>query len=251
MAQDVEELVEDLVVGPEHRLHPASLVVPLVIVVVGVFLFIHRDDVRQHLLDLRGWSASQGAWGWIVFGVVYAVGVVLFIPGNVMTGVSLVLYGPYVTIPLVSVAGTTGATLAFLVSRYCVRGHVAARLVKNRRFIWLEEHTRTRGALFVAVARSLPVMPGNFLHYAFGITQVRFATYVFWSWLASLPGLVVFVTGLTTVFQLATGGTVPRGLIAALGGIIIVKIALLAWAAHEAGIPLQWRRRKCQSITEG
>lgn len=247
LAHDVEELVEELVVGSDRRMHPASLLLPLVIAGLAVFLLLHREAVRDHLLELRAWSAALGAWGFIGFGALYAVAVVLFIPGNLMTGVSMALFGPLPTIPLVSIAGTAGATAAFLVSRYCVRAHVATRFAGNRRFVWLDEHTARRGALFVAVARVLPILPGNVLHYAFGLTRVDFTTYVFWSWLASLPGLVLFVAGLTTVFRLLTGGTVPLEIVAAFVVVVLVKIVLVAWAAREAGIPLRWRRRGSRS----
>lgn len=236
---DAQPWETPLLAARDPRAHPATLLLPLVLLIVGGLAFAHREEVRTHLMALRAWSDAQGTRGVAIFGLAYAAGVVLFIPGNIMTGVAVALYGPASTIPLVSVAGTVGATGAFLVSRYCVRSHVALRLAQSRRFLWLEAHTAEKGALFVAIARVLPVLPGNLLHYAFGVTRVPLGTFVFWSWLASLPGLVLFVTGLTTVLQWSMGAAISSATLATLLLIILVKVALIAWAAREAGVPLR------------
>lgn len=216
----------------------ARLIVPLAFAVLAGYVLVHRDDVRPALAALRIWTAGQGACGVVAFGLAYAVAVVCFVPGNLMTPVATALFGPLLAIVVVSTGGTLGATLSFLIARYGAREWVARRFGHHPRFQWLERNTATRGELFVAVARILPIMPGNVLHYAFGLTGVPLGVFVVWSWLGSMPGLVFFVTGLDAVFRVFVGETVPPSLLGALAGLLVVKVLLLTWAARQAGFRL-------------
>jgi len=86
--------------------------------------------------------------------------------------------------------------------------------------------TEERGAMIVALTRLIPLFPFNLLNYGFGLTRVRFGTYVFWSWLCMLPGIVVFVAGTDAVVQFVMGGQVPVILLAVLG-VGVVALAML------------------------
>jgi uncharacterized membrane protein YdjX (TVP38/TMEM64 family) len=225
-----------------RRLHPATLAVPLLMAVLCVFAWRHRDQLGPAYDAAKTWTASQGVWGVVVFGVVYAAAIILFIPGNMLTALATALFGPLVAIVVVSLGGTAGATIAFLIARHGARDYVAQRLRRYPRFRWIEEQTETRGSLFVAIARILPLMPGNLLHYAFGLTRVSLGTFIFWSYLGSMPALILFATGLDAVLQVFTGHPVPWPQVAAFAGLVCVKVALIAWAAHQAGVPLRRRR---------
>lgn len=227
---------------PPRRLHPASVLIPLFGVGVCLLVFLYRKELEPMLLEARNWTMAQGTWGIVVFGAVYAIAIVLLIPGNIMTSVATALFGPLITVIVVSTAGTVGAVVCFLLARYGLRGFVAEKLAHNLRFRWLDEHTAKRGSLFVAVARILPIMPGNLLHYAFGITQVPLGVYTFWSWLGSLPGLILFATGLDTVLRFWTDQKISWDRIGLLALILLVKGLLIAWAARQAGVG--WRRGK-------
>jgi uncharacterized membrane protein YdjX (TVP38/TMEM64 family) len=141
-----------------------------------------------------------------------------------MTAIAVVVFGPLTAIIVSSIGGTLGATIAFFIARYFIRDHLRTRLSAHSGFGRLERESARNGALFVAVARIVPVMPGNVLHYAFGVTRVRPGIFIFWSFAASLPGLVVFVLGLDAGVHLALPGTPAVVALA-------VQVLLLAWAA--------------------
>ena len=211
-----------------------SWILPTLIVVLSVCGAVEHERVRQCLLLVRAWSVSLGTPGLFVFAAVYVVAVVLFVPGTLLTSIATASFGPLRAIILVSVAGTLGASVCFLIARHGVRGPLLKRYSRNPRFVWLESAIQRRGALFVTVARVLPILPGNVLHYAFGLTCVPFGVFVFWSWLASLPGLVFFVLGLSAIIHLATTRSVPVSNMLALAGIVTVQVLLVRWAARVA-----------------
>jgi uncharacterized membrane protein YdjX (TVP38/TMEM64 family) len=62
----------------------------------------------------------------------------------------------------------------------------------------------------------VPLFPFNLLNYGFGLTKVRFGTYVFWSWICMLPGTVLYVVGADAISTAMTEGGVPWVLLTAL-----------------------------------
>ncbi|HBJ84011.1 MAG TPA: hypothetical protein DDZ88_09115 [Verrucomicrobiales bacterium] len=94
---------------------------------------------------------------------------------------------------IVSIASTLGAALAFLVGRFLARDAIAARMAGNPAFAALDRALTDDGWKVVALARLSPVFPYTLLNYAFGLTKVRFTHYVLVSWIAMLPGTVLYV----------------------------------------------------------
>ena len=69
-------------------------------------------------------------------------------------------------------------------------------------------------AVIVALTRLVPLFPFNLLNYGFGLTKVRFLTYVFWSWLCMLPGTILYIVGFDVVLKGLTDNKAPWLLIA-------------------------------------
>lgn len=197
--------------GGQELWRPALLVAFVVVALVAA----RAVGLGDRLAGLRGWIGSLGAWGPVVFLLIYIVAVVAALPGSAMTVLAGALFGSVTGVALVSVGSTVGASLAFLIARYFARGSVAAWLSDKEKFRRLDELAGERGAVIVALTRLVPVFPFNLLNYGFGLTRVPFWTYVFWSWLCMLPGTVLYVVGADAATKAFTEGRAPWGLIGA------------------------------------
>ncbi|MGH9785106.1 MAG: TVP38/TMEM64 family protein [Terriglobia bacterium] len=191
--------------------------------------------VGEQVGALRHWIEGLGSLGPLVYAAIYAAAVVAAVPGSVLSFGAGALFGAGVGIVVVSVGATLGASLAFLVSRHLARDAVARRFAHNDAFQRLDRMTEERGAVIVALTRLIPLFPFNLLNFGFGLTRVRFATYVFWSWLCMLPGIVVFVAGTDAVVQFLMGGRVPWVVLATLAGGIVVLAGLIRFARRKLG----------------
>jgi uncharacterized membrane protein YdjX (TVP38/TMEM64 family) len=140
------------------------------------------------------------------------------------------LFGSYIGFITVSLGATLGASLAFLVARYFARDSVESWLSEKETFRKLDAMTEEHGAIIVALTRLVPIFPFNLLNYGFGLTRVRFSTYVLWSWLCMLPGTVLYVVGADAVTQAISQGKVPWSLV----GLVVVTMAVLLVLAKYA-----------------
>ena len=135
----------------------------------------------------------MGAAGMFLYGAVYVVAVLLFVPGIVLTLGAGFLFGLGWGIVLVSVASTIAAALAFLIARYLARGAVE-RLARNSpKFAAIDRAIGKEGWKVVALLRLSPLVPFSLSNYLYGLTSVRLGPYVATSWAAMLPATVLYV----------------------------------------------------------
>ena len=186
-------------------------------------------DVVRYLVELRAWIERLGVWGPLVFGLIYVVAVVAVVPGSALTAAAGALFGSAVGILVASTAATIGASLSFLIARYFARDATLEWLCGRERFRRLNGLTARYGAIAVLLTRLSPFLPFNILNYSFGLTQVRFWTYVLWSWVGMLPGVIFVVLASAAVVRAVTRGEVPWFLVYASVAAGIGVAALVVW----------------------
>lgn len=164
--------------------------VAAVAVLLSVFFFF---DVRAHLRDTLAWIDGLGAWGPVLFVMIYIGATVLFVPGSALTLGAGALFGVGLGSVLVSVGATLGATTAFLVGRYFARDWVAKKIEGNAAFAAIDRAVADEGWKIVGLTRLSPAFPFSLLNYAFGLTRVSLRDYVLASWIGMMPGTVMYV----------------------------------------------------------
>jgi uncharacterized membrane protein YdjX (TVP38/TMEM64 family) len=106
------------------------------------------------------------------------------------------LFGPMAGTLLCLIATTAGASLAFLVGRYFLRDAVKPLVEKNRHLKrLLFEDVERSGMLLLMITRLLPIFPYNLQNFAYGITDIGFWPYTFYTFVFLLPGVAFFTIG--------------------------------------------------------
>ncbi len=199
----------------------------LLTAVIAVIVLARVLGLGGSLATLRSWMASAGPWGPVVFIVLYVAATVAALPGSVLTVAAGALFGSVLGVIVVSAASTLGASLAFLIARHFARASVDQWLGASARFRRLDSLTEAQGPVIVAITRLVPIFPFNFLNYAFGLTRVKFTTYVFWSWLCMLPGTIVYVAGTDAITTAIAERRVPWILVAVVAAVIVILTLLV------------------------
>ncbi|MGF1471176.1 MAG: TVP38/TMEM64 family protein [Rubrobacteraceae bacterium] len=168
----------------------ALALIPLVVVVrlTGLTSLLSLDNLGR----LRGYVEDLGPAAPLVFILVYAGATVAFLPGTPLTLLAGLAFGPILGTAYVMVGATTGPTLAFLAARYAARGLVASWVQKNERLRKLDEEVERQGWRILIITRLVPLFPFNLQNYAYGLTGIRFGTYVLVSAICITPGVVAY-----------------------------------------------------------
>lgn len=178
-----------------------------VLVVLGIGIYFSGAGTGWDEERLREWIDSFGSAAPLIYIVIFAVAPVLLLPGLPITVAGGLAFGPLRGTVYASIGSTLGAGFAFLVARYFARQAVQDFL--GERWKRVDEGVAEKGWLYVAITRLIPIFPFNLLNYAFGLTRIRFATYLFISWLFMLPGTAAYVVFSASLLDLLKGKTSP------------------------------------------
>jgi uncharacterized membrane protein YdjX (TVP38/TMEM64 family) len=208
------------------------------VVVVAVLVLMGTLPVDRGIDWLDRWIADLGVWGPVAYGLLYAVAVVLLVPGWTLTVAAGALFGPGWGVVAVSWGATLGAALAFLIARYAARRRVAKVIERHPRFDAIDRAISQGGWRVVALMRLTPAVPFNLSNYLFGLTAIRFWPYVLASWLFMLPGAFMYIffghvggEGLAGISESSTAGVwiwVARGVGLAAAVALVVYVSRLA-----------------------
>jgi uncharacterized membrane protein YdjX (TVP38/TMEM64 family) len=139
-----------------------------------------------------GWVHDLGAWGPAAFIVGYALAVIAFVPGSLLTLAAGAIFGLVEGTAYVLVAATLGATGAFLIARTVARRALERRLAGNPRFAAIDRAIAAEGRRIVFLLRLSPAFPFTLLNYALGVTRVSLGDFVLAS-IGMLPGTLLYV----------------------------------------------------------
>jgi uncharacterized membrane protein YdjX (TVP38/TMEM64 family) len=155
----------------DPRLRLAALVALLA---AAAIVLVGSGSLSAH--RVRGWLDGYGAAGPLVFVAVSSLLTVALFPGPLLAGASGLLFGTALGTPVSIVAATTGAALAFAISRWWA-GDAVERLAHGR-LLRIEAAVSRRGFLSVLYLRIAPGVPYNLVNYGAGLTRIRPAAFV-------------------------------------------------------------------------
>jgi uncharacterized membrane protein YdjX (TVP38/TMEM64 family) len=172
----------------------------------------------------------------LVYGAAFAiyVGVTgLSLPGaTVMTLLFGWYFGFVRGLVLVSFASTSGATVAFLLSRYLMRDAVQAKFGDKLKLF--NENLEREGAFYLFTLRLIVFVPFFVINVVMGLTPMKTRTFWWVSQLGMLPGTLLYVyAGSTfpTLAALAEKGA--KGILTPQLAIAFVALGLFPWLAKK------------------
>jgi uncharacterized membrane protein YdjX (TVP38/TMEM64 family) len=168
-------------------------VVSFTVLAALVFVATFSSRVAHGLQAALELVQSSGAWGPVLFVLLYVGACLVFAPGSLLTLGAGFLFGLRIGIVVSSIGSTLGAGAAFLLARTLLRAQMQRWFASDPRFQALDEAVGAQGFKVVLLARLSPVLPFNMLNLAFGLTKITFRDYLLASWIGMLPGALLYV----------------------------------------------------------
>ena len=147
----------------------------------------------ENISRLNEWIRGFGIFGPVIYILLYIASSILFLPGVPITLVGAFAFGSVFGTIYVSIGSTLGASAAFLIGRYAARSMVEGWMTKNKRLQKIDEGVKTHGWRMLMITRLVPIFPFNVQNFVYGLTKIRFLTYVLVSWICMLPATVAYV----------------------------------------------------------
>lgn len=204
------------------------MAVAIVTIVYFVLKFYGVTDHIQleNVPKIKTWVASFGTIAPLVYIGLYLVSTVFFLPGTPVTVLAGFVFGPLWGVFYASIASIISVSAAFLIARYVARDLVESWVKDNAQFRKIDEQVEEQGWRIVMLTRLVPIFPFNLQNYAYGLTSIRFATYVLVSAVFMLPGTAVFVQ-LGGAFVSGEGNIWKTLLYLGIAGVLLLLLSLL------------------------
>ncbi len=162
-----------------------------VAVVIAITVAWFLLPVDEWVKQLRTWVDGLGAWGYVIYGLIYIVGTIALAPGAPLTIAAGLIFGGW-GIPLVIVSATIGACLAFLIARHLARDRVKKAIDSRPKFKAVSDVVGEDGWKIVGLMRLSPAVPFNLQNYFFGVTEVKFWHYALATFFGIMPGSALY-----------------------------------------------------------
>ncbi len=199
--------------------------------------FLSLDSLKARQAQLAAFVETQPAAAIGGFFFFYVAVTALSLPGAaVMTLAAGAIFGLLLGTVIVSFASAIGASLAFLSSRYILRGWVRSRFGKRAEAI--DKGIAKDGVFYLLTLRLIPGFPFFLINLAMGLTAMRLVTFYLVSQIGMLAGTLVYVNAGTQLARIERTSDILSaeliGSLVLLGIFPLIAKAVLGW----------WRRRQ-------
>lgn len=173
--------------------------------IVGAIVFIRYTPIKNYLTaeDLGRFLETAGIWAPIVYIVIYSLGVCLFLPGTLLTGLGAAIFGAYWGFLYVWIGAMFGASAAFFIGRTLGRDF-AGSLIGDR--LKKYDDAIERNGFATVLYLRLIYFPFTPMNFGMGLTKVHFKDYLFGTGLGIIVGTFIFTFFIGTLKDVWTSG---------------------------------------------
>ncbi len=183
-----------------------SLLLVLLLATITIIWWLPPDlltleNLKARQADIELYRSKHPVLTVLIYCSVYIVFTALSIPGAVfLTLIGGAIFGLFYGTIWISISSTTGATLAFLMSRFFFQQAVKQKF--GDRLNAIEENLKRDGAFYLFSMRLVPAIPFFVINLVMGLTPIRTLHYVLASWSGMLAGTIVYVNAGTQLSKL-------------------------------------------------
>ena len=199
--------------GMEETIQPAvnnrkkAIIKALILMafIIGAILLVRFTPLKHYLsADVLGrYLNGVGMWAPLVFILIYAAGICLFVPGTLLTGVGAAIFGAYWGFVVVWTGAMLGAGAAFFIGRTLGR-EFAASLIGDR--LKKYDDAIERNGFATVLYLRLVYFPFTAMNFGMGLTRVRFWDYFTGTGLGIIVGTFIFTFFIGTLKEVWASG---------------------------------------------
>lgn len=174
---------------------------------LGLDQYFSLEFLKLQQAKLAAYQAARPLRTAALFFCLYVAVTGLSLPAAaIMTLAAGAMFGLLTGVVIVSFASTTGATLAFLASRFLFRRALEIRYAQRLEAV--NAGIDRDGALYLLTLRLIPLFPFFLINLLMGLTRMRVGTFFLVSQAGMLAGTIVYVNAGTQLARIGAPGDI-------------------------------------------
>jgi uncharacterized membrane protein YdjX (TVP38/TMEM64 family) len=201
-SETMELVTQQTEKSPRKALLKATIFVVFILFAICLVRF---TPIKNHLNAeaLGRFLETAGYWAPVLYMVIYAAGVCLFLPGTLLTGLGAAIFGAYWGFLYVWVGAMLGASAAFFIGRTLGRDF-AASLIGDK--LKKYDDAIERNGFATVLYLRLVYFPFTPMNFGMGLTKVHFWDYFFGTGLGIIVGTFIFTFFIGTLKEVWVSG---------------------------------------------
>lgn len=184
------------------------------VIAIGSILLLSRFVPLVDLMAMLQQRVSQlGPWSAVCYPALFALCNILLLPGGILSIGAGFFFGLWWGFFIVLVGNSIAAAISFWISRRIGQRWLSQKLSRNPMLAVLETGVEREARKIIFLSQLHPLFPTSLLNYLYGLTRIRFSTFMIWTAIGRAPGLFLYAY-LGTLGQLglnlARGKTHPK-----------------------------------------
>src|SRR5881275_1085684 len=202
----------------------------LLLVIALVWVLSRFFPVVDFIAVLQRRVMSLGAWAAVCYPLLFAACNILLLPGGILAVGAGFFFGLWWGFLIVFAGNLIATAVSFALSRSIAQRWFRQRLSDNPTLRALGPAVERESWKIILLSQLHPLFPTSLLNYFYGLTRIRFGSYMLWASLGRLPGIFLYAY-LGTLGQFAVrimrGKSYPRMIDYWIWGGAFVTTALL------------------------
>ena len=197
--------MEETVQQPKNKSRAALKAIVFAAFIIGAIFMIRYTHIRNYLTaeELSRFLELIGFWAPVVYIVIYSVGVCLFLPGTLLTGLGAAIFGSYWGFLYVWIGAMIGSSAAFFIGRSLGRDF-AASLIGDK--LKKYDDAIERNGFATVLYLRLVYFPFTPMNFGMGLTKIRFWDYFAGTGLGIIVGTFIFTFFIGTLKEVWASG---------------------------------------------
>src|SRR5947207_1696355 len=173
----------------------------------------HFFPVMSFIAALQEGVMSWGVWAVICYPLLFGACNILLLPGGILAVGGGFFFGLWWGFLIVLAGNIVATAISFALSRFVARRWFKRTLSRNATLRGLGPAVERESWKIILLSQLHPLFPTSLLNYFYGVTRIRFSTYMLWATIGRVPGLFLYCY-VGTLGQLAVrimrGRSYPR-----------------------------------------
>ena len=198
----MEVATQQTVTSRNRAILKAGIFLAFIILAISLIRF---TPIKSYLTAqaLGQFLETAGYWAPVLFMLIYTVGVCVFLPGTLLTGLGAAIFGAYWGFLYVWIGAMLGASAAFFIGRTLGR-EFAASLIGDR--LKKYDDAIERNGFATVLYLRLVYFPFTPMNFGMGLTKVHFRDYFFGTGLGIIVGTFIFTFFIGTLKEVWASG---------------------------------------------
>ena len=173
--------------------------------IAACILIIRFSPAKDYIniQTISGFIDRAGIWAPVVYILIYAAGVCIFLPGTLLTGIGAAVFGPYYGFIYVWIGAMIGSTGAFFIGRTLGRDYAASLIGKKLKKY---DNAIERNGFATVLYLRLVYFPFTPMNFGMGLTKIRFIDYFFGTGLGIIVGTFILTFFIGTLKEVWASG---------------------------------------------